>query len=134
MPVPGKGEAALAADFLREHFENAPLPNALFAGKLAWTPEHPGLDGIRVLRMGLHLGEIKGKIFAPDHALALALTCKKRYPLEENEARAYQEGQVIPCSDGLRGWMTPVYQGLQLGWGKASGGQIKNHYPKGLRK
>jgi len=78
--------------------------------------------------------DLMRSLLSADHALALALTCKKRYPLEENEARAYQEGQVIPCSDGLRGWMTPVYQGLQLGWGKASGGQIKNHYPKGLRK
>nr|WP_308737500.1 hypothetical protein [Paenibacillus sp. AR247] len=24
--------------------------------------------------------------------------------------------------------------GLPLGWGKASGGQLKNHLPKGLRQ
>ena len=132
--APSKGETALAEAFLREHFDCAPLPNALFAGKLTAAPDAPPLKGVRVLRLGLQLGEIKGKIFAPDHALALALPCKRQLDVDEEAARAYQNGQVLPCPEEQKGWITPVYQGLQLGWGKASQGQIKNHYPKGLRK
>lgn len=32
-----------------------------------------------------------------------------------------------------RGWTLMKTDGFALGWGKASGGVIKNHYPKGLR-
>ena len=31
------------------------------------------------------------------------------------------------------GWLLIRYRGLILGWGKGSGGIIRNHYPKGLR-
>lgn len=132
--APGKGERALAQDFLQAHFDASLAPNALFAGRLTMAPETPDLRGVKVLRLGLHLGEIKGKVFAPDHALSLALPCKRQLDVDEEAARAYQNGQVLPCPEEQKGWITPVYQGLQLGWGKASQGQIKNHYPKGLRK
>ena len=33
----------------------------------------------------------------------------------------------------MRGWGLLRYRRCALGWGKGSGGQIKNHYPKGLR-
>ena len=132
--APGKGERALAEEFLQAHFDAFPAPNALFAGRLTMAPEAPDLRGVKVLRLGLHLGEIKGKVFAPDHALSLALPCVRQHAVDEEEARAYQNGQVLPCPEDVKGWLTPVYQGLQLGWGKASQGQIKNHYPKGLRK
>ena len=31
------------------------------------------------------------------------------------------------------GWCAVLVDGFPLGGGKASGGRIKNHYPKGLR-
>ncbi|MBO4991326.1 MAG: hypothetical protein J6E42_04150, partial [Firmicutes bacterium] len=31
------------------------------------------------------------------------------------------------------GWNLMTYRGVPLGWGKVSGGAVKNHYPKGLR-
>ena len=31
------------------------------------------------------------------------------------------------------GWVALTVSGFPLGMGKASGGRIKNHYPKGLR-
>ena len=36
-------------------------------------------------------------------------------------------------TDGEKGWTLVTYQNLPLGWGKVSGGQLKNHLPKGLR-
>jgi NOL1/NOP2/fmu family ribosome biogenesis protein len=33
-----------------------------------------------------------------------------------------------------KGWCLVCVDGCSLGWGKLAGGQIKNHYPKGLRK
>ena len=32
------------------------------------------------------------------------------------------------------GWTLITVDGYSIGWGKAVKGQIKNHYPKGLRK
>ncbi len=135
LPSPGKNETALTRAFLREHIAEEVCPNALFAGKVCAVPEDlPPLQGVRVLRVGLQIGEIKGRIFLPDHALALACPSLRALPVTEDQARAYQSGQVLPVDESLRGFYTPTLDGLNLGWGKASGGQLKNHYPKGLRK
>lgn len=129
-------ETALAAAFLKAHVQTPPPITGLFAGHILSFPHLslPDMTGLRILRAGLQLGDIKGKIFLPDHALALACPAQQTLPLTEEEARLYQNGQVLPCRDGLSGWLCPVLEGFQLGWGKASMGQIKNHYPKGLRK
>ena len=135
LPRPGKAEETQAADFLREHLIDPPRPNALFAGRLAQAPEDlPPLDKIRVLRLGLQLGEMKGKVFIPDHAVAMAWPSRRTLPVTADQARAYQQGEVLAVQDALRGFYVPTLDGLALGWGKASGGQLKNHYPKGLRR
>ena len=135
LPSPGKNECALARAFLREHIAEEVTVNALFAGKIIFAPEElPPLQGVRVLRLGLQIGEVKGKIFLPDHALALACPSLRTIPITEEQARAYQAGQVLPISEALRGFYALTLDGLNLGWGKASEGQLKNHYPKGLRK
>ncbi len=135
LPAPSKNEMALTQAFLQEHIAEAVHPNAVFAGKTSAVPDElPPLKGVRVLRLGLRIGEVKGKIFLPDHALALACPSLRTIPVTEDQARAYQAGQVLPVDEKLRGFYTPTLDGLNLGWGKASEGQLKNHYPKGLRK
>ena len=135
LPTPGKQEITLTQAFLQEHIAEKIAPNAVFAGKVCAVPEElPSLKGVRVLRLGLQLGEVKGKIFLPGHALALACSSLRTIPVTEDQARLYQAGQALPVDDNLRGFYTPALNGLNLGWGKASDGQLKNHYPKGLRK
>ena len=135
LPAPGKQEITLTKAFLQDHIAEKINPNAVFAGKVISAPEElPPLKGVRVLRLGLQIGEAKGKIFLPDHALALACPSLRAVPVTEDQARAYQAGQVLPVDDALRGFYTPTLNGLNLGWGKASEGQLKNHYPKGLRR
>ena len=94
-------------------------------------------EGVRILRYGLHLGSIvKGERFEPSHALALALDTKKAkntFAVDIDAARAYLHGDTVPCKDE-KGWYLVTLDGFALGWGKASGGMMKNHYPKGLRK
>lgn len=134
-PRPGKEEMRLCREFSAAQTENDFAPNAVFAGRLVMAPEGlPPLKGVRVLRLGLQLGEMKGKVFSPDHALALACRPRNAFPLSPEEARAYLSGQVLPCADGLRGYCALTLDNWVLGWGKASGGQIKNHYPRGLRR
>ena len=95
------------------------------------------LRGLRVLRAGLCVGTVVGLDrgrgrFEPDHALALAAGLPIRsFDVDFESACAYLRGETLPCD--LRGWYTVTYEGLSLGWGKASDGVMKNHYPKGLR-
>ena len=132
--LPGKGELALSGAFLSAHYANPPRPNALFAGRIVAAPrECPPLKGVKALRLGLHLGEARGKLFFPDHALALWQAPSPALPVSEAEAAAYQRGETLIAPPPLKGFCAPTLSGLALGWGKASDGQIKNHYPKGLR-
>ncbi|MDU4694704.1 MAG: RsmB/NOP family class I SAM-dependent RNA methyltransferase [Paenibacillus sp.] len=111
------------------------------SGGLALTPEH--LTGLKVPRAGLHLGDVRKGRFEPAHALAMALSAAEAAPrlwtLGEDSplAAAYLRGETLEVPADLRGWhlVTLVCGEGQypLGWGKASGGQLKNHLPKGLR-
>ena len=94
-------------------------------------------SGLRILRYGLHLGNVVGgSRFEPSHALALALKAentKKSFTVDIDSARQYLHGDTLPCTSE-KGWHVITVDGLSLGWGKASDGIMKNHYPKGLRK
>lgn len=98
----------------------------------------PSLERLKVLRPGLHLGTLKKNRFEPSHALALALRpeeVKQSYPLTLTDGRAgaFIGGQTFPINQE-KGWHLITVDGYSLGWGKAAGGIMKNHYPKGLRK
>lgn len=110
-----------------------------FGDNLYLIPEDfPGLKGLKILRPGLHLGEIKKNRFEPSHALALALGpggARQVLKLRSGDPRvgAYLNGQTFPA-EGPKGWYLICVDGISLGWGKLAGGVMKNHYPKGLRK
>ena len=115
---------------------NSPKANALLGNLLISAPELPPLQGLKVYRAGLALGRVKGKVFLPDHALALAAPPLPMRSLALNDAQTaqYLRGEVLTTSDMERGFCTVTTGGLPLGFVKHSDGQLKNHYPKGLRK
>ena len=133
LPKPDKAQIKLYRDFAGT---KDPQPTHCLGDALVHLPGCPDVRGLKVLRCGLHLGAAKGKLFQPDHAWAVAAEGPDfpRIPLTEEQAALYQRGEVIPVDDAVRGWVLPTLHGLCLGWGKASGGQMKNHYPKGLRR
>lgn len=97
----------------------------------------PGLKGLKVLRPGLHLGELKKNRFEPSHALALALSPQDvthvwNLKADSPEAAAYLNGQTF-SAEGEKGWYLICVDGFGIGWGKLAGGIMKNHYPRGLR-
>ena len=108
----------------------------LFGQSLFWAPSAmPDLRGIKVLRPGLELGEVKKDRFEPAHALALWLKTGKNmqdYPAESTQMQDYLHGQVVPSQQ--RGWCLVTVDGYTIGWGKGDGKVLKNHYPKGLRR
>lgn len=97
----------------------------------------PSLQGLKVLRPGLHVGELKKNRFEPSHSLAMALDPEAvshvwNLASGERGAYAYLEGQTFPA-EGEGGWYLVCVDGFGLGWGKLAGGIMKNHYPRGLR-
>lgn len=94
----------------------------------------PSLDGLNLLRLGLHLGGLTRKTPRPDHALALAVPALNTLEVDEALAERFRLGEVLEAPPTLSGFAAPRLQGWQLGWGKASQGTLKNHYPKGLRR
>ncbi|MEW9698555.1 RsmF rRNA methyltransferase first C-terminal domain-containing protein [Paenibacillus sp. SI8] len=120
----------------------------LFGDQLYILPSSPTfnfgsqqLHGLKVLRPGLHIGELKKNRFEPSHALALALTTgeletARTYEIDADskEAEAYLRGEALFTGRHESGWVVVTLNGYPLGWGKESEGQLKNHYPKGLRR
>lgn len=95
------------------------------------------LQGLSILRPGLYLGAHKKNRFEPSHALALCLApeeVRKCYHMTHQQAQRYLRGETFACDDTIKGWTLLAIDGYTIGFGKAGGGQMKNHYPKGLRK
>ena len=107
-----------------------------FGQNLFWAPEElPDMKGLKVMRPGLELGEVKKGRFEPAHALALWLKdCANAvsYQAENPEIREYMHGNVL--SGTVKGWCLVKAGDYSLGWAKGDGNQLKNHYPKGLRR
>ena len=102
--------------------------------KIRFPEEMPVLDGLKVLRPGLELGQALKNRFEPAHAWALWLKTAKSvadFPADSPEIAKYLRGEAI--SGSQTGWTLVTVDGLSLGWVKGSGGTLKNHFPKALR-
>lgn len=141
----GEGKALCAATKplpgeIREFFKEYHISkdgSVIFFGETCYlAPEGlPELRGLKVLRAGLKLGELRKGRFIPAHALALWLkefSNKADYPASSREIAAYLRGETLPGQQ--KGWTLVAVDGLNLGWAKGSEGVLKNHYPKGLRR
>ena len=114
----------------------------LFGDQLYRLPD--GIDSVRgltVTRAGLQIGEFKKNRFEPSHALALALSRSEvqrsySFPADSQEAARYLRGESLMADAGevSNGWCLMCVEGYSIGWAKATNGQLKNHYPKGLRR
>lgn len=95
------------------------------------------LKGLKVVRPGLHVAVSKKNRLEPAHSLAVSLKpsdVTKTVDLSIEDCKKYIAGETINCDEDLKGWVLVSVEGFSIGFGKASGGVIKNHYPKGLRK
>ncbi|MDQ1909749.1 RsmF rRNA methyltransferase first C-terminal domain-containing protein [Paenibacillus sp. GD4] len=139
---------AFAEACLSKEFSLAAGEPLLFGDQLYWLPAPAGsgfgaasLKGLKVLRPGLHLAEVKKDRIEPAHALALSLhsassLAKQVLPLRESspETTQYLRGEQLESGKQGQGWIIVAVDDVPLGWGKQTGTQVKNHYPKGLRR
>lgn len=102
----------------------------------------PDLKGIRFLRTGLLMGELKKKRFEPSQALAMNLK-KEEYdrvldlPSDDSRVIKYLKGETLDVQDltgaGDTGWYLVCVDGYPLGFGKLTGQTLKNKYLPGWR-
>ena len=135
--MPGEKLPKEWLSFAKELDITLPAGKAVFFGQnLFWAPEDlPDMKRLKVMRPGLELGEVKKGRFEPAHALALWLNdCKNTvsFAPEGNEIKEYMHGNVL--AGDAKGWCLVKAGDYSLGWAKGDGNQLKNHYPKGLRR
>ena len=130
----------LFSDFWSKTFAGE-ISEKLFAkdGKIYILPDvMPDITGLNVLRAGVFAGrEVKNR-FEPEHCLFMASKygdVLKRLELESDDRSAadFLHGMELSCDKTLSGFVGVFVDGISVGFGKASGGKLKNRYPKGLR-
>lgn len=111
--------------------------------KVYYMPEGlPALNGVRFLRTGLLIGELKKRRFEPSQAFAMNLK-KEEYrafiDLSASDERVvrYLKGETLDVSDLVsakeKGWHLVCVDGYPLGFGKLAGQTLKNKYLPGWR-
>lgn len=134
-----KEEIALTQAFLSNAFIDFPNTRLIRQGDYVVSVAHDcPIPSHSVFMPGVILGEIKGKLFIPHHQLFSAYGTQMREceNLTRGDERCdkYLRGEEIEAKEAKSGYCCVCYEGVPLGGGKTSGGRIKNHYPKGLRR
>jgi NOL1/NOP2/sun family putative RNA methylase len=133
-------EYSVFSDFEKEYlnikFDRSRLE--VINDKLYYMPQGiPRLKGLRLLRTGLYLGDIKKNRFEPSQAFACSLT-KEQFKntidldIRDDNVIRYLKGETLQV-DGASGWNLICVQGFPLGFGKKANKLLKNKYYPGWR-
>lgn len=136
----GKGKLTPEADaFIRSLSMDIDMSRVEAAGdRVFYMPEAmPNVKGLRLLRTGLLMGEMKKNRFEPSQALAMHLKLEEfpnhvSLPATDLRVIKYLKGETIML-DVQDGWVLLGVDGYPLGFGKASRGVLKNKYLPGWR-
>lgn len=111
--------------------------------RVYYMPEDiPDVKGIRFLRTGLLLGELKKNRFEPSQALAMCLkkdeyTKTLDFSADDERITRYLKGETLDVDELVgrkdKGWYLVCVDSYPLGWGKLSNGTLKNKYLPGWR-
>lgn len=102
----------------------------------------PDVKGLRMLRHGLFLGELKRNRFEPSQSLAMYLRKGQfdnclNLKAEDDRVFRYLKGETIESKleDGTlnKGYVLVQIDGFSLGWAKNNNGTLKNKYLSGWR-
>ena len=108
--------------------------------KLYFEPNHNlSINGLRILRSGLLLGEYKHNKFEPSHALAMSLKMSEykniiNFNLDDERVIKYLKCETLDVKDKhINGYVLVCVDGYPLGFGKVDKGILKNKYPANYR-
>ncbi|MCB0706328.1 MAG: hypothetical protein KDC34_13510 [Saprospiraceae bacterium] len=137
----GKKQIPLWADWLEAPMDFAYLQHS--NGSVRFFPAGLQEDVLTVLGeigkgwVGTSAGQLKGKSFIPDQALAWSLHLSATTPaieLSRDKALQFLKGESFQKEpDWPIGWQLIRYQGFGLGWVKVLPNRINNYLPKSLR-
>ena len=132
-----KKESAVIERFFRDSLTEKPDGRlAKYGENIVLISHGLPLPPRSVFMAGVLVGEIAGEIFKPSHQFFSVYggLFKSQLNLTKGDPRTedYLLGREIDAN-GCQGYTAVIYEGATLGGGKASGGRLKNHYPKGLR-
>ena len=116
-------------------FLNINFENFCSIGESLYANCKIDIDRLKIVSVGVYLGEVKKNNFVPSWHLAHCLKssdAKFVQELTDFEAKKYIAGEEIETTNN--GWTLLTYENLPLSFGKAVDGKMKNHYPKKLRK
>lgn len=111
-------------------------------GRLYYISEDmPDVKGLRLLRHGLFLGEVKKNRFEPSQSLAMYLRSDQfdnvvDFSSEDIRIIKYLKGETIEIDeskDTANGYVLVCVDGYPLGWAKNNRGVLKNKYLSGWR-
>ena len=133
-----KALAEQAQELYRALFTDEP-PQRIAQVKetLLCLPEDlPDLRGLGVLRAGVELCQVRKGRLEPAHGLFMSRQgslCREAldFSPESRPLAAFLRGEELDCPG--KGYRAVLVNGITVGFGKAAGGRLKNHYPKGLR-
>ena len=105
------------------------------------------LLGLKTVRAGWYMGQIKNGRFVPGHPLATALHPSDVHrsvnlSSKDGEAVHYLKGETLEISEDrihcetvadAKGYVLVCIDGYAAGWGKWQPGMLKNEYPAGWR-
>ncbi len=100
-------------------------------------PNMPQTGKLPILQAGIPVAVAKKGRFEPTHTLfaAYGRAAKQTLdlPADSDAVAAFLKGEAIAVDAAYKGYVAVLCDGAPLGFGKATAGTLKNHYPKGLR-
>ncbi|MBE6737789.1 MAG: hypothetical protein E7566_03940 [Ruminococcaceae bacterium] len=132
---------AVVKEFFEDTFINTDFAKRLFLhlDNVFILPELcPEIKGAGVIRAGVFAGTVKKSYFEPHHALFMSAhkdNIKRVVDLKLDDSRVknFLHGEEISVEENIKGYTAVCVEGITVGFGKVSGGMLKNKYPKGLR-
>lgn len=110
------------------------LPVIEHSGKIYLVAEDaPALKGLRIVRSGMLLGELKNKRFEPSYALVLGYPKEMfkhtiDFTVDDANIVKYLKGETL-LHEAAKGYHVICVDGYPLGWVKAQNNTLKNQYP-----
>lgn len=137
MPPQNKLNLATFQDFMAKT-----LPDVTFEGVFLAYGEYlyvqpfglPTLAGLKVVRPGFYLGQMKKSRFAPSQALAMGLKAgqvpnRLSFTARDEAVSRYLKAETVNAAAAAKGWALVCVDGFPLGWAKGTAEGLKNHYP-----
>lgn len=122
-------------EFIQENtYLSLDLPVIEHSGKIYLVAEDaPALNGLRIVRSGMLLGELKNKRFEPSYAIVLAYSKEMfkhtiDFKVDDANIVKYLKGETL-LYEAPKGYHVICVNGYPLGWVKAQNNTLKNQYP-----